>query len=60
MKLLGKVFHALRVWLGFGDASESHLTPAHGWLLPSFADARAQRHESDARRLALAARAGRG
>jgi hypothetical protein len=50
MSMLGKAFHALRVWLGLADASESHLTPGHGWLLPVEADARVQREESDARR----------
>jgi hypothetical protein len=59
MNMLGRVFHALRVRLGFGDTSELQLTPAHGWLLPTVADARAQRNASDARRLALASRAGR-
>jgi hypothetical protein len=49
MSMLGKVFHALRVWLGLADVSESHLTPSHGWLLPVPADARVQREESDLR-----------
>ncbi len=48
MNMLGRVFHALRVWTGFADTSESHLTPGHGWLLPTVADARRQRTESDA------------
>ncbi len=60
MNMLGRVFHALRVWLRFGDISEFRITPAHGWLLPTVVDARAQHRESDARRLALAAKAGRG
>ena len=50
MSMLGRVFHTLRVWLGLADASESHLTPDHGWLLPVPAEARSQREESDARR----------
>jgi hypothetical protein len=43
MKILGKVFHTLRVWMGLADASESHLTPSHGWLLTTPAEARQQR-----------------
>ena len=50
MNLLGKAFQKLRVWLGLADASESHLTPGHGWLLPVPVDARVQRDEKDARR----------
>ena len=50
MSMLGRAFHTLRVWLGFADASESHLTPAFGWLLPVPAEARQQREESDASR----------
>jgi hypothetical protein len=57
MNLLGKAFHKLRVWAGLADASESHLTPGHGWLLAAPAVARVQREEADARR---AARPGRG
>jgi hypothetical protein len=59
MKTLGKVFHSLRVWLGLADTSESHLTPDHGWLLPTVAEARVERNASDARRLALAVRSRR-
>ena len=33
MSMLSKAFHTLRVWAGLADASESHLTPDHGWLL---------------------------
>jgi hypothetical protein len=50
MNKLGKALHMLRVWTGFADASESHLTPSHGWLLPLPADARQRREDSDARR----------
>jgi len=52
MNLLGKAFHMLRVWTGLADASESHITPSHGWLLTATADARQQRDDSDARRAA--------
>ncbi len=52
MNMLGKAFHVLRVWTGLADASESHLTPSHGWLLAGAADARRQREDSDARRAA--------
>jgi hypothetical protein len=48
MNVLGRVLHALRVWTGFADASESHLTPSHGWLLPTAADARQRRKDADA------------
>jgi hypothetical protein len=50
MSMLGKAFHTLRVWLGLADASESHLTPEFGWLLPAPAEARRQRDESAAER----------
>jgi len=49
MNLLGKAFHMLRVWMGLADASESHITPSHGWLLPAPALARQQRLDSDGR-----------
>jgi hypothetical protein len=52
MNMLGRVFRALRVWTGLADISESHLTPGHGWLLPTAADARRQRTEADADRAA--------
>lgn len=52
MTLLGRIFHTLRVWTGLADASESRITPDHGWLLPAPADARANRKDSDARRVA--------
>jgi hypothetical protein len=48
--MLGRLFHRLRVWTGLADASESRLTPDHGWLLAAPTDARQQRAESDARR----------
>jgi len=50
MNMLGRAFHMLRVWIGFTDASDSHLTPSHGWLLPSPVDARRQQQASDAQR----------
>jgi hypothetical protein len=52
MNMLGRAFHTLRVWTGLADASESHLTPSHGWLLAAATDARRQRDESDAQRAA--------
>ena len=52
MNLLGKEFHALRVWTGLADASESHLTPSHGWLLAAAADARRPREASETQRAA--------
>jgi hypothetical protein len=60
MNLLGMAFQKLRAWLGLADASDSHLTPDHGWLLPVPADARRQREGTDARRASrLAERGGR-
>jgi hypothetical protein len=53
MNMLRRVIHALRVWTGLADASESHLTPSHGWLLPTPADARQQRKDVDGGRAAL-------
>jgi hypothetical protein len=50
MSMLGKAFETLRAWLGLADASESHLTPSHGWLLPVPVDARVQRDELAPRR----------
>lgn len=35
MNLLRRLFYTLRTWLGLGDASDDHLTPSHGWLLPA-------------------------
>jgi len=50
MNVLATVVETLRRWLGFGDPSESHLLPSHGWLKPSPADARQARKDRDARR----------
>jgi hypothetical protein len=50
MKLLSRMVHTLRAWTGLADASESRLTPDHGWLLAAPADARRQRQEADAQR----------
>jgi len=52
MSILGNAFHKLRVWTGLTDASESHLTPGHGWLLVGAADARRQREAPEAQRTA--------
>jgi hypothetical protein len=49
MNMLGKAFHTLRIWTGLADASESHLTPGHGWLLAAAVDARQQPRDPDAR-----------
>lgn len=56
MNMLGRVLHTLRVWTGFTDASESHLTPSHGWLLPKPTDVRQQRKDADADRATLRSR----
>jgi hypothetical protein len=47
MDMLGRLIHWLRVWTGLADASESRLTPSHGWLLPAPAVARQQKRDSD-------------
>jgi hypothetical protein len=47
---LREVFHTLCVWTGLADATGSHLTPSHGWLLPTPAEARQQRRDSAAQR----------
>ena len=52
MNTLGRLLHTLRVWTGLADASESHLTPSHGWLLPPPAAARQQQQDPVARRVA--------
>jgi hypothetical protein len=52
MNVLGKAFHKLRVWTGLADASESHLTPSHGWLLAAATDVRRKREDLDARHAA--------
>jgi hypothetical protein len=50
--MLGRAFHMLRVWTGLADASESHITPSHGWLLPAAAEVRQREADSAARRAA--------
>jgi hypothetical protein len=57
MNLLGKAFQKMRAWVGLADASESHLTPDHGWLLPVPADVRLERQDAAARRAERGARA---
>jgi len=39
MTMLKRWFSTLWTWLGLGDASDEHLTPSHGWLLPATAPA---------------------
>ena len=53
--LFTNALHALRVWTGFADVAESHLTPSHGWLLPSPTDARQQHDVAEAARAERAA-----
>jgi hypothetical protein len=48
--MLGRLFHTLRVWAGLADASESHITPSHGWLLSEPAVARQERKLFDTER----------
>lgn len=48
--MLEKAVRALRAWAGLADPVDSRLTPAHGWLLPSSADARRQVAAAMARR----------
>ena len=50
MDFLGRMFHTLRVWTGLADASESRLTPSHGWLLSAPAEARQQRSDLETKR----------
>lgn len=50
MNMLGKAFRTLWVWVGLVEPPESHLTPGHGWLLPSAAEARVQRRDVEAHR----------
>ena len=52
MSWLDRLFHAFRAMTGLADASESRLTPDHGWLLATPADARKQRADATALRLA--------
>ena len=47
MNFLGRVFQTLRVWTGLADASDSHITPSHGWLLAEPVLAREQRKDFD-------------
>lgn len=35
MNMLRRSLSFLRTWLGFGDPSDDHATPSHGWLLPA-------------------------
>jgi hypothetical protein len=48
--MMDRAFHALRTWLGLADASEGHLTPGHGWLLPVPAEVRTRRRAAAAAR----------
>jgi hypothetical protein len=45
--MMDRAFHALRSWLGLADASETHLTPGHGWLLPVPAEVVSRRRAAD-------------
>lgn len=33
MSFLRRSFSRVRTWLGFGDPSDDHMIPGHGWLL---------------------------
>jgi len=48
MTMMDRAFHALRTWLGLADASEAHLTPGHGWLLPVPAEVITRRRAAEA------------
>jgi hypothetical protein len=48
--MMDRAFHALRTWLGLADASEEHLTPGHGWLLPVPAEVLTRRRAAEADR----------
>ena len=50
MTMMDRAFHALRAWLGLADASEAHLTPGHGWLLPVPAEVITRRRAAEAAR----------
>jgi hypothetical protein len=50
MSVFSNALHTLRVWTGFADVAETHLTPSHGWLLPSPVEARLQHEAADASR----------
>ena len=47
MNFLGRVLQKLRVITGLADASDSHITPSHGWLLAEPVLAREQRRDFD-------------
>lgn len=55
MTMMDRAFHALRTWLGLADASEAHLTPGHGWLLPVPAEVLTRRLAAEAARSNVAA-----
>jgi len=59
MNLLGKAFQKIRAWVGLADASDSRLTPGHGWLLPVPVDARPQPEDEAARASRRAGSGGR-
>ena len=48
MTMMDRALHALRTWLGLADASEAHLTPGHGWLLPVPAEVITRRRVAEA------------
>ena len=50
MTMMDRAFHALRTWLGLADASETNLTPGHGWLLPVPAEVVTRRRAAEAAR----------
>jgi hypothetical protein len=58
MNLLGKAFQKIRAWVGLADASDSRLTPGHGWLLPVPVDARLRREDETTRRASHGAGSG--
>jgi hypothetical protein len=47
LSILGRIIYTLRVWTGLADASDSHITPSHGWLLAEPVLAREQRKDFD-------------
>ena len=48
--MMERAIHAVRTWLGLADASEAHLTPGHGWLLPVPAEVLTRRRAAEAGR----------
>ena len=52
MGILASVLHKLRVWAGLADASESHLTPSHGWLLTAPIEMGRRQHDVGVRPVA--------